>query len=47
MQKLKPIAVVTGTFFGKNGEGRARLMFACPTENIDKCADRIDQSVRG
>ena len=41
------IAVVPGAFFGKNGEGRARLMFACPVENIDRCMERIEKSVRG
>jgi len=38
-------AVVPGAFFGKNGEGRARLMFACPADNIDRCMDRIDRTI--
>ena len=40
-------AVVPGVFFGRKGEGRARLMFACPAENIDRCMDRIEATLRG
>jgi aminotransferase len=41
------VAVAPGAFFGLKGEGRARLMFACPTENIDECMDRIETTLRG
>jgi aminotransferase len=39
------VAVVPGVFFGSQGEGRARLMFACPTDHIDRCLDRIDKTL--
>jgi len=37
------VAVVPGVFFGPQGEGRARLMFACPSDHIDLCLDRIEK----
>jgi aspartate/methionine/tyrosine aminotransferase len=39
------IAVVPGVFFGSKGEGRARLMFACQSEHIDRCLDRIEKTL--
>ncbi len=41
------VAVVPGVFFGQKGEGRARLMFACPTDYIDRCMERIEATLRG
>ena len=35
------VAVAPGAFFGSQGEGRARLMFACPPERIEKGLERI------
>ena len=39
------VAVVPGIAFGSLGEGRARLMFACPTDHMDKCLDRIERAL--
>ncbi len=39
------IAVVPGVFFGSKGEGRARLMFACQDEHIDRCLDKIEETL--
>jgi aminotransferase len=39
------IAVVPGVFFGSKGEGRARLMFACQREHIDRCLDKIEETL--
>jgi len=40
------IAVVPGVAFGSRGEGRARLMFACPSDHIDRCMDKIETTLR-
>ena len=40
------VAVAPGVFFGSRGEGRARLMFACPSDHIDRCLDRIEENLR-
>jgi aspartate/methionine/tyrosine aminotransferase len=40
------VAVVPGVFFGPQGEGRARLMFACPSDHIDRCLDRIEENLK-
>jgi aspartate/methionine/tyrosine aminotransferase len=39
------VAVVPGVFFGSKGEGRARMMFACPRDHIDRCMDRIEETL--
>jgi aspartate/methionine/tyrosine aminotransferase len=39
------VAVLTGTSFGKYGEGYLRLSFANSVENIKKALDRIDKSL--
>jgi len=39
------VAVVPGAFFGSQGEGRARLMFACPSDHIDRCLDKIEKTL--
>jgi aspartate/methionine/tyrosine aminotransferase len=39
------VAVVPGAFFGSKGEGRARMMFACPRDHIDRCMDRIEEAL--
>jgi len=39
------VAVVPGVFFGSKGEGRARMMFACPPDHIDRCLDKIEKSL--
>jgi aspartate/methionine/tyrosine aminotransferase len=41
------VAVVPGVFFGSKGEGRARMMFACPGDHIDQCMDRIEKTLVG
>jgi len=35
------VAVAPGAFFGSQGEGHARLMFACPAKRIEKGQERI------
>jgi aspartate/methionine/tyrosine aminotransferase len=40
------VAVVPGVFFGSKGEGRARMMFACPPDHIDRCMDVIEKSLK-
>ena len=40
------VAVVPGVAFGSQGEGRARLMFACPNDRIDRCLDLIEETLR-
>jgi len=40
------VAIVPGVFFGSKGEGRARMMFACPRDHIDRCMDLIEKSLR-
>ncbi|MCJ7593264.1 MAG: pyridoxal phosphate-dependent aminotransferase, partial [Desulfobacterales bacterium] len=40
-------AVVPGVFFGSRGEGRARLMFACPGDHLDRCLERIEATLKG
>jgi aspartate/methionine/tyrosine aminotransferase len=40
------VAVVPGVAFGAQGEGRARLMFACPGDHIDRCLDRIEETLK-
>jgi aspartate aminotransferase len=40
------VAVVPGIFFGAQGEGRARLMFACPGDHIDRCLDKIEETLK-
>ena len=39
------VAIVPGVFFGSKGEGRARMMFACPRDHIDRCMDRIEETL--
>jgi len=41
------VAVVPGVFFGSKGEGRARMMFACPPDHIAQCMDRIEKTLVG
>ena len=36
------VAVIPGKFFGSQGEGRVRIMFAADTEYIDKAVGRIE-----
>ena len=40
------VAVVPGAAFGSRGEGRARIMFAGPSDHIDRCLDRIEETLR-
>jgi len=40
------VAVVPGVFFGSKGEGRARMMFACPADHIDRCLDKIEENLK-
>lgn len=40
------VAVAPGVFFGPQGEGRARLMFAAPEERISKGLERIEKTIR-
>jgi len=37
------VAIVPGVFFGSKGEGRARMMFACPPDHVDRCLDKIEK----
>jgi len=39
------VAIVPGVFFGSKGEGRARMMFACPRDHIDRCMGRIEETL--
>ena len=41
------VAVLSGTAFGKYGEGYLRFSYANSIENIEKALDRIDQAVKG
>lgn len=41
------VAVAPGAFFGTRGEGHSRLMFACPTERIEKGLERIRLALKG
>ena len=36
------VAVIPGKFFGSQGEGRVRIMFAADTEYIDNAVGRIE-----
>jgi aspartate/methionine/tyrosine aminotransferase len=40
------VAIVPGVFFGSKGEGRARMMFACPPDHIDHCMDLIENNLK-
>ena len=40
------VTVVPGVFFGSKGEGRARMMFACPRDHIDRCLDKIEKNIK-
>jgi len=37
---------VSALSFGSRGAGRARLMFACPSDHIDRCLDRIEENLK-
>jgi aspartate aminotransferase len=40
------VAALSGTDFGKYGQGYLRFSYANSVENIQKALDRIDQAVK-